>query len=136
MRFMIMHKNDPNTEAGQPPPLEIVHRMGAFIGEHGHRMLAAAVETAIVAQFARGGPVIGCEPPMSAKGMRTEDPRVGRYSGRTNASRCDGAKPARSKKPSKASSCGATIVSTRSILSAPRLTNSCDSSACPTPRCA
>jgi hypothetical protein len=34
MRFMLMHKNDPNTEAGNPPPLEIVHQMGAFIGEH------------------------------------------------------------------------------------------------------
>jgi hypothetical protein len=34
MRFMFMHKNDPNTEAGLPPPLEIVHEMGAFIGEH------------------------------------------------------------------------------------------------------
>ena len=34
MRFMIMHKNDPQTEAGQPPPMEIVHKMGAFIGEY------------------------------------------------------------------------------------------------------
>lgn len=34
MRFMIMHKNDPQTEAGKPPPLELVHAMGAFIGEH------------------------------------------------------------------------------------------------------
>ena len=34
MRFMIMHKNDPNTEAGHPPPMELVHKMGAFIGEH------------------------------------------------------------------------------------------------------
>jgi hypothetical protein len=34
MRFMIMHKNDPNTEAGKPPPMEIVHEMGAFIGAH------------------------------------------------------------------------------------------------------
>lgn len=34
MRFMIMHKNDGNTEAGNPPPMEIVHQMGAFIGEH------------------------------------------------------------------------------------------------------
>jgi hypothetical protein len=34
MRFMIMHKNDPNTEAGNPPPMEIVHKMGAFIGGH------------------------------------------------------------------------------------------------------
>jgi hypothetical protein len=34
MRFMIMHKNDPQTEAGQPPPMELVQKMGAFIGEH------------------------------------------------------------------------------------------------------
>lgn len=34
MRFMLMHKNDPNTEAENPPPMEVVTRMGAFIGEH------------------------------------------------------------------------------------------------------
>jgi len=34
MRFMIMHKNDPHTEAGKPPPRELVDRMGAFIGEY------------------------------------------------------------------------------------------------------
>jgi hypothetical protein len=34
MRFMIMHKNDPNSEAGTPPPLELVHKMGALIGEY------------------------------------------------------------------------------------------------------
>ncbi len=34
MRFMIMHKNDPKTEAGQAPPMELVNRMGAFIGGH------------------------------------------------------------------------------------------------------
>ena len=34
MRFMIMHKNDPQTEAGQPPPLERIAKMGAFIGEY------------------------------------------------------------------------------------------------------
>jgi hypothetical protein len=34
MRFMIIHKNDANTEAGQPPPMEVVHKMGAFIGEY------------------------------------------------------------------------------------------------------
>src|SRR3954466_1310287 len=34
MRFMIMHKNDPQTEAGQPPSMNIVHNMGAFIGEY------------------------------------------------------------------------------------------------------
>ena len=34
MRFMIMHKHDANTEAGKPPPMELVHEMGAFIGGH------------------------------------------------------------------------------------------------------
>ncbi len=34
MRFMIMHKNDANTEAGKPPTKEIVEQMGAFVGEH------------------------------------------------------------------------------------------------------
>ena len=34
MRFMIMHKNDPQTEAGLPPPMELVTKMGAFIGEY------------------------------------------------------------------------------------------------------
>jgi hypothetical protein len=34
MRFMIMHKNDPRTEAGLPPPMEVVHKMGAFVGEY------------------------------------------------------------------------------------------------------
>jgi hypothetical protein len=34
MRFMIMHKNDPNTEAGNRPPRDIVDRMGAFVGGH------------------------------------------------------------------------------------------------------
>ena len=34
MRFIIMHKNDANTEAGHPPPMEVVHKMGAFIGEY------------------------------------------------------------------------------------------------------
>jgi len=34
MRFMIMHKNDPHTEAGQKPPMELVQKMGAFIGEY------------------------------------------------------------------------------------------------------
>lgn len=34
MRFMIMHKNDANTEAGMLPPPELVQQMGAFIGGH------------------------------------------------------------------------------------------------------
>jgi hypothetical protein len=44
MRFMIMHKNDPKTEAGQPPPMELVNEMGAFIGEYakGGRFLDGA----------------------------------------------------------------------------------------------
>jgi hypothetical protein len=33
MRLMMMHKNDPHTEAGEPPPMELVQKMGAFIGE-------------------------------------------------------------------------------------------------------
>ncbi len=34
MRFMMMHKNDAYTEAGQLPPPELVEKMGAFIGEY------------------------------------------------------------------------------------------------------
>jgi hypothetical protein len=34
MRFMIMHKNDPKTECGEKPPMELVHKMGALIGEY------------------------------------------------------------------------------------------------------
>jgi hypothetical protein len=34
MRFMIMHKNDPRTEAGERPPLEVVEKMGQFVGEY------------------------------------------------------------------------------------------------------
>jgi hypothetical protein len=34
MRVLMMHKNDANTEAGNPPPMDVVTRMGAFIGEH------------------------------------------------------------------------------------------------------
>src|SRR6187399_1151038 len=32
MRFMLMHKHDQNTEAGKPPPMQIIEEMGAFIG--------------------------------------------------------------------------------------------------------
>jgi hypothetical protein len=34
MRYMMMHKHDQQTEEGIPPPMELVHKMGAFIGEH------------------------------------------------------------------------------------------------------
>jgi len=34
MHFMIMHKNQPMTEAGSLPPKDLVARMGAFIGGH------------------------------------------------------------------------------------------------------
>jgi hypothetical protein len=33
MRFMMMHKHDAKTEAGELPPMELVEKMGAFIGE-------------------------------------------------------------------------------------------------------
>lgn len=34
MRFMMMHKHDAKTEAGEPPSMEIVHKMGELIGGH------------------------------------------------------------------------------------------------------
>lgn len=34
MRLVMMHKHDPHTEAGEKPPLELIQKMGAFIGEH------------------------------------------------------------------------------------------------------
>jgi hypothetical protein len=33
MKFMVMHKHDKNTEAGEPPPPELIAAMGALIGE-------------------------------------------------------------------------------------------------------
>lgn len=35
MRFIMMHKHDHHTEAGEPPSPELVAQMGAFIGEYG-----------------------------------------------------------------------------------------------------
>ena len=37
MRFFCMHRHDPHTEAGEPPPPELIGKMGAFIGEHAAR---------------------------------------------------------------------------------------------------
>jgi hypothetical protein len=37
MRLMIMHKNDPHTEAGEKPGPELMAKMGEFIGEHARR---------------------------------------------------------------------------------------------------
>ena len=34
MRFMVMHKNDPHTEAGEKPSPELMAAMGGFITEH------------------------------------------------------------------------------------------------------
>jgi hypothetical protein len=34
MRFMMMHKHDPHTEAGGKPPAELIQQMGEFIGGH------------------------------------------------------------------------------------------------------
>jgi hypothetical protein len=36
-RFMVMHKNDRNTEAGLLPPPELMAKMGEFIGEHAQK---------------------------------------------------------------------------------------------------
>ncbi|MEZ0310963.1 MAG: YciI family protein [Myxococcota bacterium] len=32
MRYIMMHKNDPRSEAGEPPDMKLVEEMGAFIG--------------------------------------------------------------------------------------------------------
>jgi hypothetical protein len=37
MRYLLMHKNDSHTEAGERPPPELMAKMGAFIGEHVQR---------------------------------------------------------------------------------------------------
>ena len=34
MRFMMMHKNDAHTEAGEKPPMELIQKMGVFVEEH------------------------------------------------------------------------------------------------------
>ena len=34
MRFLMMHRHDAKTEAGLPPPMELVSKMGAFMGEY------------------------------------------------------------------------------------------------------
>jgi len=42
MRFMIMHKNDPKTEAGLPVPMELVTKMGELIGDYAGRFIDGA----------------------------------------------------------------------------------------------
>jgi hypothetical protein len=42
MRFMFMHKNDPQTEAGVLPPVELVHKMGEYIGAQAGRFVDGA----------------------------------------------------------------------------------------------
>jgi hypothetical protein len=37
MKFLCMHRHDPKTEAGEPPPLELVAQMGELIGEYAAR---------------------------------------------------------------------------------------------------
>lgn len=32
MKFMVMHKHDQKTEAGEPPPMELIQGMGALVG--------------------------------------------------------------------------------------------------------
>jgi hypothetical protein len=64
MRFMIMHKNDAKTEAGEKPPLELIQKMGAFVGEHmqagrfidGAGLAASRTRTRLV--FRGGAPTV------------------------------------------------------------------------------
>ena len=64
MRFMLMHKHDPNTEAGKPPPMQIIEEMGAFIGGYarsgqlidGAGLGASATRTRLV--FRGGRPTV------------------------------------------------------------------------------
>ena len=65
---------------------------------------------------------------------RHQPPRAARQRVRTKASRRERVKPALCRKPAMGSSASVTTVSTRSMRSAPRLTNNCDSRARPTPR--
>jgi hypothetical protein len=37
MRFLTMHRHDQHTEAGEPPPPELIAQMGALIGEYAGR---------------------------------------------------------------------------------------------------
>ena len=37
MRYLLMHKHDPRTEAGEKPSPELMAEMGAYIGEHAKR---------------------------------------------------------------------------------------------------
>jgi len=64
MRFMLMHKHDANTEAGKPPPKQIIEEMGAFIGGYarsgqlidGAGLAASATRTRLV--FRGGRPTV------------------------------------------------------------------------------
>lgn len=37
MKFMMMHKHDPKTEAGEMPPMELIKEMGEFIGGYAQK---------------------------------------------------------------------------------------------------
>jgi hypothetical protein len=64
MRYMIMHKNDQNSEAGKPPSMEIVEKMGAFVGGYaqagklvdGAGLLGSKARTRLV--FRNGQPTV------------------------------------------------------------------------------
>lgn len=44
MRLMMMHRHDPATEAGTPPPKELIDKMGEFVG--GHAMAGRLIDGA------------------------------------------------------------------------------------------
>jgi hypothetical protein len=68
MRIMMMHKNDANTEAGKPPPMEIVQKMGEFIGGHaqaarlGRRCGTRRQQDAHAARLSRREAIAICRP--------------------------------------------------------------------------
>jgi hypothetical protein len=42
MRFMMMHRNDAKTEAGEPPSMELIAKMGEFVGKHASQTIDSA----------------------------------------------------------------------------------------------
>lgn len=92
MRFILMHKNDPHTEAGRMPAKEATEQMGAFIGEQaqagkfldGQGLLGSSTRTRLVFREARAtiknGPYRGeneLPAAMMVLKVRTRDQAVG-----------------------------------------------------------
>jgi len=63
MRFMVMHKNDPHTEAGELPPPALIAEMGAFIMEHAQAGRFLGGEGSAACGLARASPsAVGSAP--------------------------------------------------------------------------